>query len=90
MTLDGEWRNGAGRTGAMGATPDGPQGASRRELPLTHLPSYNYNQSKVLSTGAVLSVVYIWSQDSNVTKIRLISARKATHAEIGQYLEAYE
>ena len=40
-----------------------------------------------VSTGAVLFVVCLWSDDSNVTKIRLISARKATHAEIRQYLE---
>jgi hypothetical protein len=40
------------------------------------------------STGAMLSVVYVWSQsDFAITKIRLISAREATRREIRQYEE---
>ena len=40
------------------------------------------------SNGAVLSVVYLWSAaDPAATKIRLISARKSTQAEIRQYQE---
>jgi uncharacterized DUF497 family protein len=40
------------------------------------------------SNTAVLSVVYLWSNvDPATTKIRLISARKATHNEIMQYQE---
>jgi uncharacterized protein len=36
--------------------------------------------------GAVLSVAYLWSEvDPEVTKIRLISARKATQAERRKY-----
>jgi uncharacterized DUF497 family protein len=35
------------------------------------------------SNGALLSIVYLWSEaEPNVTKIRLISARKATATEI--------
>ena len=38
--------------------------------------------------GALLSIVYLWSgSDSTSTKIRLISARKASPAEIYQYQE---
>ena len=38
--------------------------------------------------GVVLSVVYLWSEtDPAATKIRLISARKATKAESRQYQE---
>lgn len=40
------------------------------------------------SNGAVLSVVYLWSEaDPDAIKIRLISARKATPAESRQYQE---
>ncbi len=40
------------------------------------------------SNGAMLSVVYLWSDaDPAVTKIRLISARKATQAETRYYQE---
>ena len=41
------------------------------------------------SNGVVLSVVYLWSDaDPAATKIRLISARKATHAESRHYQES--
>jgi len=40
------------------------------------------------STGAMLTVVYLWSEaDPTTTKIRLISARQATQTEIRQYEE---
>lgn len=40
------------------------------------------------SNGSALSVVYLWSNDiPAVTKIRLISARKATQTEIRYYQE---
>jgi hypothetical protein len=40
------------------------------------------------SNGVVLSVVYLWSDgDPAATKIRLISARKATQAESRLYQE---
>ena len=40
------------------------------------------------SNGAVLSVVYLWSDaDRAATNIRMISARKATQTEIRQYQE---
>ena len=40
------------------------------------------------SNGAMLSVVYLWSEsDPATTKIRLISARKATQTEIRHYQE---
>jgi len=40
------------------------------------------------SNGVLLSVVYLWSDaDPAATKIRLISARKATQAESRQYQE---
>ena len=40
------------------------------------------------SSGAMLSVVYLWSAaDPAATKIRLISARKATQTEIRYYQE---
>jgi uncharacterized DUF497 family protein len=40
------------------------------------------------SNGTLISVVYLWSDTSpKVTKIRLISARKATQAEIRYYQE---
>lgn len=39
--------------------------------------------------GSVLSVVYLWSDvEPALTKIRIISARKATHTEIRQYEES--
>jgi uncharacterized protein len=38
--------------------------------------------------GATLSVVYLWSEASPLTtKVRLISARNSTQAEIRQYRE---
>ena len=41
------------------------------------------------STGAMLSVVYLWSEsDPAITKIRLISAREATKTEIRHYEES--
>ena len=40
------------------------------------------------SNGALLSIVYLWSETEPTTiKIRLISARQATTAEIRQYGE---
>ena len=40
------------------------------------------------SSGVMLSVVYLWSDaDPAATKIRLISARKATQTEIRYYQE---
>lgn len=40
------------------------------------------------SNGAMLSVVYLWSDaDPAATKIRLIAARKATQTEIQHYQE---
>jgi len=40
------------------------------------------------SNGVALSVVYLWPEsDADATKIRLISARKATQAESRQYQE---
>jgi uncharacterized DUF497 family protein len=40
------------------------------------------------NNGVVLSVIYLWSDaDPAATKIRLISVRKATQAERGQYQE---
>jgi uncharacterized DUF497 family protein len=40
------------------------------------------------SSGAMLSIVYLWSDaDPAATKIRLISARKATQTEIRYYQE---
>ena len=41
------------------------------------------------SNSAILSIVYLWSEsDPATTKIRLISAREATQAEIRQYEES--
>jgi uncharacterized DUF497 family protein len=41
------------------------------------------------SNGAMLSIVYIWSEsDPATTKIRLISAREATQTEIRHYEES--
>ncbi|MEX2264295.1 MAG: BrnT family toxin [Bryobacteraceae bacterium] len=41
------------------------------------------------SNGAMLSVVYLWSEvDPATTKIRLISAREATQTEICHYKES--
>jgi uncharacterized DUF497 family protein len=37
------------------------------------------------SNGAVLSIVYLWSEADPATKVRLISARKATQSEIHYY-----
>jgi uncharacterized DUF497 family protein len=38
--------------------------------------------------GAMLSVVYLWTEvDPATTKVRIISARKATQTEIRQYEE---
>jgi uncharacterized DUF497 family protein len=40
------------------------------------------------SNGVVLSVIYLWSEvNLKVTRIRLISARKATQSEIRYYQE---
>ena len=42
----------------------------------------------IASNGVVLAVVYIWSDaDPAAIKIRLISARKGTQTESGQYQE---
>lgn len=42
----------------------------------------------IASNGVVLAVVYLWSDaDPAAIKVRLISARKATQAECGQYQE---
>jgi uncharacterized DUF497 family protein len=41
------------------------------------------------SNGTMLSVVYLWSEaDPTMTKIRVISARKATQTEIRHYEES--
>lgn len=41
------------------------------------------------TNGAMLSVAYIWTEaDPALTKIRLISARRATATEIRYYLES--
>jgi len=40
------------------------------------------------SNGMILSVVYLWLEGDAATKIRMISARKATHAEIRQCQES--
>jgi uncharacterized protein len=38
------------------------------------------------SNGAILTVVYLWSNaDPQATKVRLISARRATSKEVDQY-----
>lgn len=39
------------------------------------------------SNGALLTVAYLWSEVAAATKIRLISARKATQTEIRYYQE---
>jgi uncharacterized DUF497 family protein len=40
------------------------------------------------SDGKMLSVAYLWSEsDPPITKVRLISARRATPTEISQYEE---
>jgi uncharacterized DUF497 family protein len=40
------------------------------------------------SNGAILSIIYVWSDsDPTTTKVRLISARKATRNEVRQYHE---
>jgi uncharacterized protein len=39
------------------------------------------------SNGVVLTVVYLWSEADLTTRIRLISARRATRAERQQYEE---
>jgi uncharacterized DUF497 family protein len=40
------------------------------------------------SNGAMLSIVYLWSEtDPATTKVRLISARRATPTEIRHYQE---
>jgi uncharacterized protein len=40
----------------------------------------------VASDGRILSIVYLWSEpEPRVTKIRLISARRATPTEISHY-----
>ncbi|HZW92881.1 MAG TPA: BrnT family toxin [Candidatus Eremiobacteraceae bacterium] len=42
----------------------------------------------IASNGVVLAVVYVWSDaDPAAIKVRLISARKATHTESEQYQE---
>ena len=39
--------------------------------------------------GSVLSVAYLWSEaEAAITKIRIISARKATRTEMRQYKES--
>jgi uncharacterized DUF497 family protein len=37
--------------------------------------------------GAILSVAYVWSDSDSATKIRIISARKATLTELRLYHE---
>jgi uncharacterized DUF497 family protein len=39
------------------------------------------------SNGMLLTVVYVWLEDAVTTKIRLISARKATQTETRYYQE---
>ncbi|HWH56992.1 MAG TPA: BrnT family toxin [Terriglobales bacterium] len=39
------------------------------------------------ANGSLLSVAYLWSEVESATKIRVISARKATRTEIRQYEE---
>jgi hypothetical protein len=42
----------------------------------------------IAGNGVLLSVVYLWSDtDPAATKIRMISARRATRSECGQYQE---
>ncbi|MBV9295377.1 MAG: BrnT family toxin [Acidobacteriaceae bacterium] len=40
------------------------------------------------SNGVMLSVAYLWERSNDAIKIRIISARKATRAEISQYEES--
>ena len=40
------------------------------------------------ANGLLLSVAYLWSEADVATKIRIISARKATQTEIRQYEES--
>lgn len=37
------------------------------------------------ANGSLLSMAYLWSEVESATKIRIISARKATQTEIRQY-----
>ena len=42
----------------------------------------------IAANGSILCIVYLWSESEPLlTKIRLISARKATPAEVKQYEE---
>lgn len=41
------------------------------------------------ANGSLLSVAYLWSEvEATLTKVRIISARKATRTEIRQYEES--
>ena len=40
------------------------------------------------ANGLILSIAYLWSEAEPATKIRIISARKATQTEIRQYEES--
>jgi uncharacterized DUF497 family protein len=40
------------------------------------------------ANNSILSVAYLWSEAESVTKIRIISARKATETEISHYEES--
>ena len=40
------------------------------------------------ANGSLLSIAHLWSETQLATKIRIISARKATQAEIRQYEES--
>jgi uncharacterized DUF497 family protein len=43
----------------------------------------------IAANGVLLSVVYLWSDgDPAAIKVRLISARRSTQSECGQYKEA--
>ena len=43
----------------------------------------------IAANGILLSVVYLWSDsDPSAIKVRLISARRSTQSECGQYQEA--
>jgi uncharacterized DUF497 family protein len=43
----------------------------------------------IAGNGVLLSVVYLWSDsDPAAIKVRLISARRSTQSECGQYQEA--
>ena len=41
------------------------------------------------ANGTMVSIVYLWAEvDSMLTKVRVISARRSTRAEVREYLES--